>query len=99
VLWDLKLIIRFPPGSTIIIPSAILRHLNIKIRTGEKRFSFTQFTPAGIFCYMYNDFCTDKEVETSADTTAADFERRRRNRMARWEEGIAMYRTWNVTLE
>jgi hypothetical protein len=25
ILWDLKLIIRFPPGSTILIPSAIQR--------------------------------------------------------------------------
>src|SRR6201996_4263351 len=26
ILWDLKLVIRFPPGSTIFIPSALLRH-------------------------------------------------------------------------
>src|SRR5882672_10818714 len=26
VLWDLNLVIQFPPGSTILIPSAILSH-------------------------------------------------------------------------
>ncbi|KAJ7038454.1 hypothetical protein C8F04DRAFT_951078, partial [Mycena alexandri] len=49
VLWDLKLIIRFPPGSTILLPSAILRHSNLNIGPNETRFSFAQFTPAGIF--------------------------------------------------
>jgi hypothetical protein len=28
ILWDLKLIICFPPGSTILIPSALIRHSN-----------------------------------------------------------------------
>ncbi|KAJ7794380.1 hypothetical protein B0H14DRAFT_3557404 [Mycena olivaceomarginata] len=35
VLWDLKLIIRFPPGSTILIPSAIIRHSNSPIAIHE----------------------------------------------------------------
>ncbi|KAJ7234326.1 hypothetical protein B0H12DRAFT_989782, partial [Mycena haematopus] len=56
VLWDLKLIIRFPPGSTIFIPSAILRHSNTSIQPGETRFSFTQFTPAALFRWVYNGF-------------------------------------------
>ncbi|KAK0435336.1 uncharacterized protein EV420DRAFT_1653282 [Desarmillaria tabescens] len=32
ILWDLKLVIEFPPGSTILFPSAILRHSNTPIR-------------------------------------------------------------------
>jgi hypothetical protein len=35
ILWDLRLIIRFPPGSTIMIPSALLRHSNISIQQGK----------------------------------------------------------------
>jgi len=31
VLWDLQLVIEFPPGSTILIPSAVLQHSNIPI--------------------------------------------------------------------
>ncbi|SJL08346.1 uncharacterized protein ARMOST_11709 [Armillaria ostoyae] len=31
VLWDLKLVIDFPLGSTILIPSAILHHLNTSL--------------------------------------------------------------------
>ncbi|KAK0442271.1 uncharacterized protein EV420DRAFT_1485394 [Desarmillaria tabescens] len=35
VLWDLKLVVDFPPGSTILIPSAILRHSNTAIGKRE----------------------------------------------------------------
>ncbi len=49
VLWDLKLIIDFPPGSTILIPSAILLHSNTAIAPGERRYSFTQYTSGGLF--------------------------------------------------
>ncbi|KAJ7811810.1 hypothetical protein B0H14DRAFT_2378080, partial [Mycena olivaceomarginata] len=56
ILWDLKLIIRFPPGSTILIPSALIRHSNTSIQAHEKRFSFMQYTSAGIFRFVDNGF-------------------------------------------
>ncbi|KAJ7770675.1 hypothetical protein B0H16DRAFT_1715332 [Mycena metata] len=95
VLWDLKLIIRFPPGSTILLPSAILRHSNLKIGRNETRFSFTQFTPAGIFRWVYNDFRTDKDVNAAKSTTEAEREQRKRHRASRWQEGVRMYRKWD----
>ncbi|KAJ7768415.1 hypothetical protein B0H16DRAFT_1308007 [Mycena metata] len=95
VLWDLKLIIRFPPGSTILLPSAILRHSNLKIGPNETRFSFTQFTPAGIFRWVYNDFRTDKDINAAKSTTEAEREQRKRDRAGRWQEGICMYRKWD----
>ncbi|THU89020.1 hypothetical protein K435DRAFT_678763 [Dendrothele bispora CBS 962.96] len=51
VLWDLGLIIQFPPGSTILIPSAYLRHSNTTIGPAERRYSFTQYTAGGLFRY------------------------------------------------
>jgi hypothetical protein len=36
ILWDLKLIIRFPPGSTILIPSTLIHHSNTSIHPHEK---------------------------------------------------------------
>ncbi|KAJ7202954.1 hypothetical protein B0H12DRAFT_1035810 [Mycena haematopus] len=94
VLWDLKLIIRFPPGPTIFIPSAILRHSNTSIQPHETRFSFTQFTPAALFHWVYNGFRTDKDVDSSPNTAPKDHERRRCNRTRRWLEGIKMFRQW-----
>ncbi|KAJ7790894.1 hypothetical protein B0H14DRAFT_2625553 [Mycena olivaceomarginata] len=43
ILWDLGLVIRFPPGSTILIPSALVRHSNVPIRAHEERCSFVQY--------------------------------------------------------
>ncbi|KAF8163967.1 hypothetical protein BJ912DRAFT_864508, partial [Pholiota molesta] len=47
VLWSLKLIVEFPPGSTILVPSAAIPHSNIPIGRRETRYSFTQFS-AGV---------------------------------------------------
>ncbi|KAJ7838442.1 hypothetical protein B0H13DRAFT_1650760 [Mycena leptocephala] len=95
VLWDLKMIIRFPPGSTILLPSAILRHSNVKIFPHETRFSFTQFTPAGLFRWVYNGFRTDKDVDSSTATSAEQRQQRKHDRAERWGEGLKMYRKWN----
>ncbi|KAJ7310640.1 hypothetical protein DFH08DRAFT_918250 [Mycena albidolilacea] len=52
ILWDLQLVIRFPPGSTVFIPSAIIRHSNIGILSHEMRSSFTQYTAGGLFRWV-----------------------------------------------
>lgn len=46
---ELRLVIRFPAGSTILIPSALLTHGNTPVGPGEIRLSFTQFVPGGDF--------------------------------------------------
>jgi hypothetical protein len=58
ILWDLGLVIRFPPGSTILIPSALLRHSNTAIQDGESRLSFTQYTAGGLFRWVDQGFQT-----------------------------------------
>ncbi|KAJ7751851.1 hypothetical protein B0H14DRAFT_2222459, partial [Mycena olivaceomarginata] len=35
VCWDYDLIIRFPPGCSILIPSAVVTHSNTPIQDGE----------------------------------------------------------------
>ncbi|THU91984.1 hypothetical protein K435DRAFT_570644, partial [Dendrothele bispora CBS 962.96] len=51
ILWDLRMVIEFPPGWTILIPSSYLRHGNTAIAPDEKRFSFTQYTSGSLFRY------------------------------------------------
>lgn len=66
VLDDLKVVIRFPPGSTILISSASLRHSNIPIQEGEKRYSITQFCPGGLYRWVRHKFrpaCTLSKAE------------------------------------
>jgi hypothetical protein len=52
ILWDLRLVIRFPPGSTILIPSALIRHSNVPIQDHEYRASFVQYTASGLFRWV-----------------------------------------------
>lgn len=60
ILFDLNLAIQFPPGSTILIPSATLRHGNASIQAHETRQSFTQFCPGGLFRWVDYGFKTVK---------------------------------------
>ncbi|KAJ7429583.1 hypothetical protein B0H11DRAFT_1766929, partial [Mycena galericulata] len=98
ILWDLRLVIRFPPGCTIFIPSAILRHSNTSIQQGEKRFSFTQFTAAGIFRFVYNGNRSEKAVNESK-LPKAERIRRAQERADRWAEGMKMYKKWDFAFE
>ncbi|KAJ7701087.1 hypothetical protein B0H17DRAFT_1245691 [Mycena rosella] len=60
ILWDCKLIIEFPPGTTILIPSAAIFHSNIPIVDGERRYSFTQYTAGGIFRWIEHGFKSEE---------------------------------------
>lgn len=89
VLWDLGLVIRFPPGSTILIPSALLRHSNTRIQDGETRYSFTQYSSGHLFRFIYNGFRSD----LAFDREASDAEKRKRflDQETRWEAGLGMF--------
>jgi hypothetical protein len=56
ILWDLKLVIEFPPGWTLLLPSAFINHSNTPISPSETRYSFTQYTAGGIFRYVEDGF-------------------------------------------
>ncbi|KAH9920385.1 uncharacterized protein B0H18DRAFT_1086404 [Fomitopsis serialis] len=91
VLWDLRLVIEFPPGSTAIIPSATLRHSNTEIGPDEERFSFTQYTAGGIFRWVDQGFQPSPEYYSALDVGAkAAFHQRA---AARWKEGISLFST------
>ncbi|KAJ7178545.1 hypothetical protein C8R43DRAFT_942198 [Mycena crocata] len=44
ILWDVGRVIRFPPGTTILLP-ALIRYSIAKIQPGETRYSIIQYTP------------------------------------------------------
>ncbi|KAH7875496.1 uncharacterized protein C8R40DRAFT_1012648, partial [Lentinula edodes] len=56
VLWDLGLIIRFPPGSTILFPSALITHSTIPIQAHEARYVMIQYSSGGLFRWRNNGF-------------------------------------------
>jgi hypothetical protein len=56
VLWDLGIVVRFPPGSVILLPSALVRHSNTPIASHEHRYSFAQYSSGGLFRWAQNGF-------------------------------------------
>ncbi|KAJ3765281.1 hypothetical protein FB446DRAFT_655499, partial [Lentinula raphanica] len=63
VLWELELVIDFPAGSTIMIPSACITHSNTPIVEGDCRTSFTQYSAGAIFRWVENGCRTEKEYK------------------------------------
>jgi hypothetical protein len=90
ILWDLGLVIEFPAGSTILIPSATLSHSNIPVAAHEHRSSFTQYSAGGLFRFADNDFKTEEELATSSPEKAAE---RAAEKEGRWEMGMGLWST------
>ncbi|KJA18009.1 hypothetical protein HYPSUDRAFT_145652, partial [Hypholoma sublateritium FD-334 SS-4] len=61
VLWDLGLVIEFPPGSTILLPSAAISHSNTPISRTESRSSFAQYSAGGLFRWAAHGFQKDSQ--------------------------------------
>lgn len=61
VLWEARRAVEFPPGATVLIPSAAVTHSNTPIQRGECRYSFTQYTAGGIFRWVDQGFQTREE--------------------------------------
>ena len=63
VLKQLRLVIEFPPGSTILIPSATVTHGNTPIHESETRMSITQYAAGGLFCWVRYGFQNEKNLK------------------------------------
>ncbi|KAF8958755.1 hypothetical protein BDZ97DRAFT_1668019, partial [Flammula alnicola] len=67
VLFDLGLVIEFPPGATILIPSSVLRHGNTPvIGEGVQRMSMTQYCSGGLFRWVDYGFQTGTTLKLTA---------------------------------
>ncbi|KAL1750519.1 hypothetical protein FB107DRAFT_294543 [Schizophyllum commune] len=97
VLWECKLIIRFPPGSTVLIPSAIINHSNTAIAEGETRYSVTQYTSGALFRWVEHGFQLDEKFY--AGCTAEERRAARKANRERWERGVEMFSTWEELQE
>lgn len=97
VLHDLKRVVEFPAGTTVLFPSAILRHSNTPVRYFETRASFTQFTPGNVLRFVDNGFMTQKALKQS--TSCETFERKMDEKKDRWRKGLEMWSTLDELLE
>ena len=89
VLWDCHLVIEFPPGCMILLPSAILTHSNVAILPKETWYSFTQYTAGGIFRWVESGF--QKSEDFYASLSEEDLEEQQKKDAARWEFGLSLF--------
>ncbi|KAI0668120.1 hypothetical protein C8Q78DRAFT_942006, partial [Trametes maxima] len=52
LFWDLMLMVEFPLGALMFIPSAMFRHSNTTIGKLERRYSFTQYSAGSLFRWV-----------------------------------------------
>lgn len=64
VLWEPWLMVEFPPGSLILMPSATITHSNLLVAAGDVQSSFTQYAPGGLFCYVNYGFQLEQELKS-----------------------------------
>ncbi|THU82217.1 hypothetical protein K435DRAFT_691979, partial [Dendrothele bispora CBS 962.96] len=93
ILWDLGLMIRFPPGSTILIPSALLVHSNAPVSSHETRYSVVQYSAAGLFRWVHNGCQSDKTFKENA--TAEQLVNWEEERRERWVRCADKFSYWN----
>ncbi|KAI0038325.1 hypothetical protein FA95DRAFT_1505840 [Auriscalpium vulgare] len=102
VFYDLGLKVRFPPGSTILLSSASLRHGNLPIQEGETRYSFTQYCPGGLMRWVRHGLCPASRLSKSAraelDGEGKDGLQWQLSRLSRLEE-LEEDRRWLVNWE
>ncbi|KAI0055468.1 hypothetical protein BV25DRAFT_1873088 [Artomyces pyxidatus] len=87
-LWDLQMVIEFPPGSTILIPSAVVTHGNTPVQAGEKRQSFTQYCAGSLMHWHAFGFRTmatllteDPDLKNTLYTTSEE----------RWRQALGYF--------
>ncbi|KAJ3817731.1 hypothetical protein F5880DRAFT_1626226 [Lentinula raphanica] len=72
-------VVELPPGWTILLPSAYLRHSNTTIHEGESRFSFTQYTAGGLFRVIDDEGISRSRMSPAERRHAQRLQRQRLN--------------------
>ncbi|KAJ6449414.1 hypothetical protein C8R47DRAFT_1084721 [Mycena vitilis] len=66
ILWDLGLVITFPAGASILIPTGLVRYSFVRVRPGESRYSLLQWAGAGMGRWFENGQRTDADFGARA---------------------------------
>ncbi|KAK7025306.1 fatty acid synthase alpha subunit Lsd1 [Paramarasmius palmivorus] len=89
IMWNVGIIIRFPPGTTILFPSALVTHSNLPVRPGDTRYSLVQYSAGGLFRWVGNGGMSDKTFLSTA--SEEQLEQWTKRRLARAKEGLRQY--------
>ncbi|KAJ3913716.1 hypothetical protein F5877DRAFT_51850 [Lentinula edodes] len=90
IMWSLGIVVEFPPGAGILVPSASVTHANVPIGPEEHRHSVTFFTAARILCWYFNGFMNDNQfLAQASEMQREDWGRYRADL---WKFGLDMLR-------
>ncbi|KAK7047533.1 hypothetical protein VNI00_006299 [Paramarasmius palmivorus] len=89
VFWNLGIAIRFPPGCTILFPSALITHSNLSVQPGETRYSFVQYSAGGLFRWVHNGGMSDKTF--LGEATPEQVAKREEDRLNRPKAALRKY--------
>lgn len=76
----------------MIIHSALIRHQNLPIQPGERRYSITQYSAGALFRYVGNGFRNDKD--RLARATVQERKQWKQENTQRWKEALSKFRIW-----
>lgn len=89
ILEEFNLIIEFPPGSLILIPSSTIRHGNTPVRDDERRYSFTQYCAGGLMRWVHHGMVPEWALTDTARKEAYG------KKGERWREALGMYSVYD----
>ncbi|KAJ3570444.1 hypothetical protein NP233_g4402 [Leucocoprinus birnbaumii] len=92
VFEELGLVVEFPPGATIFMPSAYIHHCNVPVGEHEKCTSITFYNPGSIFRYIDNKFMTENELKRRKSHL---FKELQLKKMVRFSRALNLYSTLN----
>ena len=73
-LPQVQLLIEFPPGATVLIPSNLVYGI-VPVAPGQTRYTFTQYIPTDLIRYIDNGLSTRRgERKAGTDTSPSDLE-------------------------
>jgi hypothetical protein len=91
VLWDFGLIIEFPAGSTVLIPSSLITHSNVALQHGEMRYCIVQYASGRLFRWVDNGYQTNIAWHEGASPEQEKV--RKEEDAKRWERATESFAT------
>ncbi|KAG6915514.1 hypothetical protein DXG01_011110 [Tephrocybe rancida] len=88
VFPDLELVVEFPAGALILIPSATLTHANIPAQEGDSRALFTQYCSSGLFRYTECSYRTEAQLRRD---DPKEYKRLQALKETRWQRDYHLY--------
>ena len=88
ILRTLGIAIEFPPGSTILFPSAVIQHANVPVLPHEKRASITQYVAGSLIRWIDYDYQSQKQF---AAKKPEEWKKVQRGRKKAWERAVSLF--------